>query len=110
MDEQQKQTSPTSETESGRAVEAYDSLPADSEAKVDYPPGTVVNQTFLPKMEPVPYYELGVEISINLPDGTRLNYSEAVEKKDADDYDFDEVDATLWSALRVMRKRLGQPD
>lgn len=127
---------------SQRALEAYDSLPADSQYSTDPEErvrmaleasdtvfdesevetivkamtplvvghGVVNNNTFLPKMDPTPYYELGVDITVNFPDGTRVNYSEASEREAADDYDFDQAADLLADAVSVVRHRLRQTD
>lgn len=92
---------------SKRALEAYDTIPGDSEAKVDYPPGTVFNQTFLPKYEAEDSYELEVQMIVRLPDGVTIEYREAVVKESADDYDFPEAAAMADQVNNVIQNRIG---
>jgi hypothetical protein len=100
--------------ESQRAVEAFDSIPADSEAQVDYSTarryvgehvGPAV-QNVLNTFEGKEYYDLFVDVTVGLPDGTTLNYREAVEKDSPDDYDLDEAATIATSAFAVMLARL----
>ena len=131
----------TSGSESKRALEAYDTLPADSEYSTDPEERVrmaleasdtvfdesevetivkamsplvlghgVVNNTFLPKMDPTPYYDLSVDVTVNLPDGVRINYSESSERAAADDYDFDQAADLLDEAVKIVRHRLRQSD
>lgn len=103
----EQMTSPTSE---GRADhgEAFEAAPADSEydtdsVREDRVPTAVYNQLV---SVPHEYFELGVEIIVRLPDGTRFTYEESVEKDAPDDYDLDEAATMLDAVTEVMTRRL----
>jgi len=79
--------------------EAWDSIPGDSEAAVDYPTEGAV--------EPSQYHEISVEMIVRTPDGVTLRYEESVEKGDPTDYSLDEILEVADSVTNVMTKRLG---
>lgn len=88
---------------SERAVEAFRSLPADSEYDTDSKTDSKIDQS-----APEGYFELMVEVTVRLPDGTTLTYAESVQKDAPDDYDFDEATTLLDAATDVMSRRLGR--
>jgi hypothetical protein len=111
---EQAGTSPTSE--SARALEAFETLPADStydtdeahkarEGQWDTARPPVTGGDLLSESS---YFELAVEISVRLPDGTAFEYREAVEKKSADDYDLDEASELVDVATEVMMRRVSR--
>lgn len=100
--------------QSERALDAYDAIPGDSESKVDYPSddhpavkecSTVNNYGGLLGVAK-DYFELEVEMTVRLPDGTVLVYREGSEKTGADDYDFPEALALVDVVSAVLRNRL----
>lgn len=114
----------TSTPASERVREGYDALPGEEQA-VDYecvtgetraaydqshgfPGPTVVNQTFLPAHDLEPYFELAIEVRVQLPDGTTMEYSERVEKDAPDDYDFDEAFQMLSEGYKTLSTRLNR--
>jgi hypothetical protein len=104
MSDEKTPTTPASD----RAREAWESVPGDSEAAVDYPPKTDGVVTNIINSALPDYYELAVEINVRTPDGTVITHSEAVECKDEGDYSFDEAITMLDASYRVMADRLGR--
>lgn len=85
------------ETSSHRAVEAFESIPGDSEAAVDYPPAMV-------GLQAIPD-SLSVDITIYLPDGGHMSFSESAPA-DRDEYDFEHVEELLEGVLKSVRARI----
>lgn len=85
-----------------RGTEAWADHPGDSTAEVDYPePAPELPLPDFYKISP----EVSVDLTISMPDGVRMSFSEALELPDGI-YSFEDVEAVLDGVLKSVRGRL----
>lgn len=88
-----------------RGTEAWADHPGDSTAEIDYPPETSETGELLALQQYIPEPTLSVDLTIYLPDGVRMSFSEALEVGPGE-YTFEDVEGALSGVIKAARGRL----